>query len=64
MWQLGYLRIVAAYMKAAYMKCGGMKPPNLKDGLSSETNETNESCLPPATLEEPLNAVELDEIYK
>jgi hypothetical protein len=31
---------------------------------TNETNETNESCLHSTTQEEPLEVIDLDEIYK
>jgi hypothetical protein len=47
------------------MKCSGVKPSKLKNGLlSNETNETNETCLHSTTQEEPLEVLDLDEIYK
>ena len=47
------------------MKCSGVKPSKLKNGLlSNETNETNETCLHSTTQEEPLEVIDLDEIYK
>ena len=43
------------------MKCSGVKPSKAMNELPLETNET---CQHSTTQEEPLEAIDLDEIYK
>ena len=49
-----------------------MRADSLRNGVpmdseqdeTNETNETNETCLPSTEQEEPLEFIDLDEIYK